>query len=110
MKHLITSLKQLANDHPEGFTVDLDLNLITDGYVVAVPETQNSFGDQGLKKVVRVALNNDYCVGGWLNNENQKFYWDASVVVDDLEKAKEIGRKNNQIAIFDLTNQITIWL
>lgn len=110
MKHLITSLKQLSTDHPEGFTVDLNLNFITTGYVVAVPQTQNSFGDEGLNKVLEIALKNDYCIGGWLNPQNGKFYWDASIVTDDLEKAKELGRKFGQLAIFDLDEQRIIWL
>ena len=32
------------------------------------------------------------------------YYFDATVIVDDLEAAKELGRLNKQIAIFDLEN------
>lgn len=107
---MINQLKQLANQYPQGFTVDLDLNLITEGFVISVPETQHSFGDEGLKKVLRIAKDNNCCVGGWLNTDNGKFYWDASVIVNDLEKAKTLGRKFGQLAIFDLNEQKVIWL
>lgn len=100
----------LADTYPEGFTVDLQLNLITEGFVIAVPETQDSFGDEGLEKVLQIALANGYHIGGWLNPDNGKFYWDASIIVTDLEQAKSLGRKFGQLAIFDLTNQDLIWL
>jgi len=107
---MIEALKEIAKQNPQGFTVDLNLNPVTSGYVIAVPETQNCFGDQGLEKVLEIARDNGYCIGGWLNRENGRFYWDASLIVRDLEEAKEIGRKFNQIAIFDLDEQREIWL
>lgn len=110
MKHFLELLKQLSNKHPEGFTAVLDVNLVTKGYVVAIPETQDSFGDEGLKKVAKLALEKGYHIGGWLNSENGKFYWDASIVVDDLEQAKSLGREFGQLAIFDLYEQKVIWL
>lgn len=110
MKHLISQLKQLSNDRPEGFTVRLKLQPVTSGYVISIPETQDSFGDQGLKEVLQTVLQRGYCIGGWLNEENGKFYWDASVIVEELEEAKRLGRKFGQLAIFDLNEQRLIWL
>ena len=107
---MIDELKAIAKQNPEGFTVDLKLNPVTTGYVIAIPETQNCFGDQGLEKVLKIASENGYCIGGWLNRENGRFYWDASLIAPDLEEAKETGRKFNQIAIFDLNEQREIWL
>jgi hypothetical protein len=109
MEKLINALKQLSKDHPEGFTVDLDLTNLTEGYVIALPETQGSFGNEGLEKVVRFAAKNSYNIGGWLG-PNNKFYWDASIIVGDREEAIALGRKFNQLAIFDLNRQETIWL
>lgn len=110
MKHLISRLKQLSNDHPEGLTVELKLQLVTKGYVVSIPETQDSFGNEGLEHTLNLVLEHGYCIGGWLNDENGKFYWDASVIVDDLEEAKRLGRKFGQLAIFDLNEQRLYWL
>ena len=35
---------------------------------------------------------------------NNMYYFDATVIVDDLTAAMELGRINKQIAIFDLVN------
>ena len=42
--------------------------------------------------------------GGWYNRDNNMYYFDATVIVDDLASAMELGRINKQIAIFDLAN------
>ena len=42
--------------------------------------------------------------GGWLNSDNNEYYYDATIICDNLDSALEIGRANNQIAIFDLEN------
>ena len=43
-------------------------------------------------------------------HESNKFYFDATVIGDDLETALILGRRNNQIAIFDLENMEEIRL
>ena len=34
----------------------------------------------------------------------KQYYFDAVIIVNDLETAKRLGRENKQIAIFDLEN------
>ena len=41
-------------------------------------------------------------VGGWLNEENNQFYFDSIKIFTNLEEAKQFGRENKQIAIFDI--------
>lgn len=41
-------------------------------------------------------------VGGWLNEENEQFYFDSVRIFTNLEEAKRFGRENKQIAIFDI--------
>jgi len=41
-------------------------------------------------------------VGGWLNEENEQFYFDSVRIFTNLEEAKQFGRENKQIAIFDI--------
>jgi fructokinase len=111
MEHLIEAIKKIAETNPLGFTVDLTtLKRLTDGISVAYLETQNSFGDEGLKRVLKHALGNEKKVGGWFNQENNCFYYDSIRIFTDLEAAKRFGRENNQIAIFDLKNVKLIWL
>jgi hypothetical protein len=108
MIKLIESLKELAKSNPQGFTVDLELNFITSGYVIAVKDTQDSFGDEGLERVVEFATTNKLNIGGWDNDG--LFYWDAVIIETTREKAIEAGELNKQLAIFDLDNQELIWI
>ena len=65
---------------------------------MALKETQNSFGDEGLKKVISVATEKTGIVGGW--REDGKFWWDAVHIFDDENKAAKSGIENEQIAIY----------
>lgn len=104
---LIAALTVIANTNKDGYTVNAStLQPVTAGYAVAVADTQNSHGAEGLAKVVKYVADHPEvnAFGGWYNSENGLYYYDATIIVDDLYKAIELGRANNQIAIFDLTN------
>ena len=59
------------------------------GYCVALAATQDSHGPEGLARVIDLI-------------ESGLYYYDATVVVDNLADAIELGRLNGQIAIFCL--------
>lgn len=104
---LLIALANIALANKDGYTVNAaTLQPVTSGYAVAVAGTQNSFGLEGLANVVKFAEDHSEinAFGGWYNRENGKYYFDATIIVDDLAKAIELGRINNQIAIFDLAN------
>lgn len=104
---VLIALATIAINNKEGFTVNAaTLQPIKKGYAVAVAETQNSFGLKGLANVVKYVSEHPEinAFGGWYNSENNMYYFDATVIVNDLEVAKELGRINKQIAIFDLTH------
>jgi len=104
-KILTAALLSIAAANVDGFTVSAKtLQPITKGYAVAVAETQNSFGSVGLDRVISYIQENENinAFGGWYNSENGQFYFDATIIVDDLATAMELGRKNGQLAIFDL--------
>ena len=106
-------LQAVATMSPDGFTVNKNtFEPITTGYSVAVKETQNSFGNYGAAKVVSYANKHQEinALGGWYNSKNNKFYFDAVIIVNDLETAIRLGRENGQIAIFDLNNMQEIEL
>ena len=97
----------------DGFTVTAStLQPVTTGYSVAVADTQNSFGFDGLANVVKYVSDHPEvnAFGGWYNSENNMYYFDATVIVNDLAAAMELGRINKQIAIFDLANLTEIRL
>lgn len=108
-KHLLTlaALQSIAALNPEGSTIDKNtLQPITKGFSVAVEDTQNSFNTSGAKRVIRYAKCNKHinAVGGWLNSENGKYYYDAVIVCNTLDEAIILGKANKQLAIFDLNN------
>lgn len=101
----LAALQSIAALNPEGFTIDKNtLQPITKGFAVAVADTQNSFDVSGAKKVIKYAKGNKQinAVGGWLNSENGKYYFDAVIVCNTLEEAIILGKANKQIAIFNL--------
>lgn len=104
---VLIALAAIAMANKEGFTVDAaNLQPVKSGYAVAVAVTQNSFGLEGLANVVKYVSEhpNINAFGGWYNSDNNQFYFDATVIVDDLATAQDLGRYNKQIAIFDLAN------
>ena len=104
---VLAALAAIAMNNKEGYTVIAKTLLpVTTGDAVAIADTQNSFGIEGLANVVKYVEDHPEinAFGGWYNSENNMYYFDATVIVDDLEAAKELGRINKQIAIFDLAN------
>lgn len=105
-KQSITKLtiEKIAQENPAGFTINKKtLQPISKGYAVAISETQDSFGSEGLDKVMEFAKPSFVdAYGGWLNEKNGEYYYDAVMVVDELRTALFLGFRNKQIAIFDL--------
>ena len=116
MQNLMLSFEMLqavATMCPDGFTIDKNtFKPITSGYSVAVADTQNSFDNAGCARVVAYAAkhNEVNALGGWLNTENGKYYYDAVIVCEDLNEAIALGKAHGQIAIFDLNNMVEIRL
>lgn len=104
---LAMALMNIAAANTEGFTVQAStLEPVTSGFAVALADTQNSFGEEGLNKVIEfvVAHENVNAFGGWLNTDNNEFYFDATVICSSKEEAEAFARANDQIAYFDLNN------
>lgn len=103
---VLIALAAIAINNKEGFTVNAaTLQPVKKGYAVAVADTQNSFGLEGLANVVKYVSEHPEinAFGGWYNRQNNKYYFDATVIVDDLAAAIELGHINKQIAIFNIT-------
>lgn len=55
MEALIRRIKEIAAENELGFTITLpNCEFVTSGYVVAMLDTQNSFGDEGLRRVIEM--------------------------------------------------------
>lgn len=112
---IISALAAIAAQNPEGYTVNAaTLQPVTTGYAVALAVTQDSFGAEGLAKVVDVIAKmqnqgeafrfDSLAFGGWYDTKSGRYYYDATVIVKDRTEALELARVNGQLAIFDLDN------
>lgn len=114
MNNLFTIISAIAAANPAGFTYNVETNQMqASGFAVALEITQNSHGIDGLESVINIVTSGATgatCIGGWLDESTGLYYWDATVIVDDLDAAIALGRLQNQIAIFDLNNMQEIRL
>ncbi|GHU96207.1 hypothetical protein FACS1894156_7000 [Bacteroidia bacterium] len=94
---------EIAKANPYGFTVELTtLEKVKNGIVAAYKETQDCFGAEGLEKVLMHAESHGKIVGGWLNFENKRYYFDSCKVFENRDAAIAFGKENEQLAVFDL--------
>lgn len=103
----LDSVWEYAQKNPQGFTLNIEtMKAVKFGIVAAYRETQNSFGRDSLEKVIEHALKHDKVVGGWLDETDNRYYFDSCKVFNNrqIDEALQFGRENEQIAIFDLTN------
>lgn len=110
---LMKALVRIAAANTDGFTVNaITLESITKGYAVSLEATQNSFGTEGLARVIDYVTTHDdaNAYGGWLNSDNNQYYYDATVICTTREEAEALARQNHQIAYFDLENMEEIRL
>ena len=108
---LTDKILDFAKNNKDGFTLNIrTMELVTAGYMVSYKETQNSFKDIDIQRVISHALKHDCVVGGWFNETDGKYYFDSSKVFDNLEDAIDFGIKNEQLAIFDIDNMREIRL
>jgi len=109
MDKIITHLQEIAESNPDGFTVKLpDLQFIKKGWVVALKETQNCFGPDGLNKALEVAKKTSQHIGGW--KDGKLFYWDCVQIFFDEDQATKAGIENEQLAIYQIETGRLKWL
>ena len=92
--------------HPDGFTMNLaTMTEPTEGVVVAYAATQGCHSRKQLGRVVRHAVRHDGYVGGWLDTNENLYYFDSSRLFpeDSLAAAIHFGLQNRQLAIFVLS-------
>ena len=77
----------------------------TSGYMVGV----KSFGSD-LAEMLNYELEDNEYYGSWINPHNEEMEFDISINIMDLNEAIEIGNKHNQISIYDLDNDCSIYL
>lgn len=104
MNNTIYTIAAIAALNASGFTVDAStLQPMEEGYAVAIAETQNSFGLQGIANVLEVIKKGKAnAIGGWYDEQTGLYYYDAVRVFHDYEQAYKFAMDNEQLAFFDL--------
>lgn len=110
MNTSIKLIAAIAAMNAAGFTINAEtLQPVTSGYAVAIRDTQNSFGNAGIANVLKaVKAGKANAIGGWYDDQSGLYYYDATLVVNDREKAIQLGIENDQLAIFDLNTMTEI--
>jgi hypothetical protein len=107
LKEIAERVMEIAKANPDGFTIDRDLNMVSNGFAVAGQVTQHSFGEAGLAHVLAIVFGQDAekfdGIGGWHNKSNGAYYFDAVRIFDDQDDAQNYGEINRQIAYYDLS-------
>lgn len=97
-------IQRVAKRCPDGYTVDKRRHAITEGYSIAVKETQDSHGIWGLMRTTFNSLRKGLNFGGWLDTATGRYYYDSVVIEQDEQTAIAKGLENEQIAIYNLTD------
>ncbi len=101
MTNSIKMLMSLARRNPSGFTIaTTDFEKVTKGWVIALKETQNSFGIAGCEKAFEVAKLKTGYFGGW--KMKHLYYFDAVIITFDEDEAVKLGIENEQIGIYNI--------
>lgn len=104
MKPLFDRVWEYSEENPDGFTLNIEtFKTVKKGIAVAYYATQDCYGKQGLNFALNHALTNNKILGGWLNVENEHYYFDSIRIFTELIKAIQFGIENKQIAIFNIT-------
>lgn len=104
---LADSLWTFSQTHPDGFTLNINtLEMPAEGIAVSYSATQDRHDRADLEFVVSHARSHEGYVGGWLDTETGRYYFDSVRIFpeDSLEQACKFGRENAQIAIYILSS------
>lgn len=100
-KNFLEVLKKHAKEKPEGFTVNLEGDLINKiGWYVAYKETQGTHDFENIQKVIDHAKTHDGYIGGWLDRKTGLYYFDSVRIIKDVEEAEKFAKENEQIGIY----------
>jgi hypothetical protein len=111
-KELYNAVWAMGQMYPDGFTLDINtMRQPTEGIVVSYEATQNSFDRKSIPNVVKHAREHNGYVGGWLNPENGKYYFDSNRIFpeDSLAAAVQFARDNGQHTVYIASKGINLW-
>ncbi len=98
--------------HKNGYTTSINGNKPYIGYMVSIPDKEVVFNN--FQEFNQVSVNNfivenlnllkrdNYFIGTWIYEG--KIYLDISINLSSKSEAIKAGKKNNQLAIYDIVN------
>jgi hypothetical protein len=110
-------ITNIVKNNKEGFSVDFNtlkpIKASEDLFCVSLTDNRNSNLKASINKVLFCAnmfkpIKNNLVLGGWFDNENNKFCLDLTLLEKDREKALFLAKTFNQKAIFNLKTFETI--
>lgn len=112
----LEDIKRIIENKGETLTKELKKADINGGFMVSLEgtETQTQGDDyQAIKKAIEekqaiIKDNNNMYIGLWL--DSNIMYIDISININDKVEALEFAKYNKQLAIYDLTNNDSIYL
>lgn len=107
--HLAIANNLFSNTaHFGGCSINKDFEAPKTGYLVSVKDglvfdSISAINEHELSIFVKDNLTADNCFfGGWIDQQTRKVYFDLSANFQSIEKAIDLAKQNNQIAIWDL--------
>jgi hypothetical protein len=97
------------------FTYYLDENNIKDRYIVSVKniytgKNASIVTNLNLKISEIIGTKKYHSIGGWLDKKTNLYYIDANLHFNNIESAKLLAIKNEQIAIYDTLENKEIYI
>lgn len=113
----LKGIVKFINENPKGFTLSLNGEPVTKGFVVSPYKGRETIVDVVDAKSMESFLSKNMDLlklegnyfGGWKNPKDGKFYLDVSIVKDNLDEAFHVAGKNNQIGIYDIKGDKTVY-
>lgn len=97
MINLKRKMMNLLNENG-GFSLYDNMTSPKKGYAVAIK------GYNNIEEMLTDTLEPNCVRGGWKDTQNNKNYFDKSLIVNDIKEAIRIGKERNELAIFDIAN------
>lgn len=113
IEDIVEDVWSYSLENPDGFTVEIPaIEVVTNGFSVGYYIGEEHIGKESLTDVVTHALENGKVVGGWLDSSSGVYYFDSVAIFDDSQQdeAHQFAIDNNQVAYYDLTNGVTIYV
>lgn len=81
-----------------GFSLYDNMTSPKKGYAVAIK------GYNHIDEMLNDTLEPNCVRGGWKDTQENKDYFDKSLIVNDIKEAIRIGKERKELAIFDIAN------